>query len=174
MWAACEHTHTALLGSRGHHCHPTRAATPHALPPGGWAPGLFSMPPAASSLPRGTRTARSCDRSTPLARPCSGLALGWSWPPAPLAALPSAGSGPSVFPVAGGISLVRVAALSPGLCSCSFTGVLAPDTWPAQPILRLTSIFLDNMVAPLTCLRPLVPLWRCFCVRLQNAACALA
>lgn len=137
--------------SRSPHCHLTRAADP-----GGGDP-------AASRLPQGPRAGRSLG-SSPGPRPCSGLASGLPWPPAPLAALTPAGSTPSALPVPGDVSSVQVAALSPGLCGCSFTGVLAPDTWPAQPILRLTLVFLETLVVPLACPRPLVPLRSHFCV----------
>lgn len=107
--------------------------------------------------------------SSPRPRPCSGRASGRPWPPAPLAAPTSAGSAPLALPVPGDGSSVQVAALSPGLCGWSFTGVLAPDAWPAQPILRLTSVFLETLVVPLACPRPLVPLWSHFCILLPSA-----
>lgn len=106
---------------------------------------------------------------SPRPRPCSGRASGRPWPPAPLAAPTSAGSAPSALPVPGDGSSVQVAALSPGLCGWSFTRVLAPDAWPAQPILRLTSVFLETLVVPLACPRPLVPLWSHFCILLPSA-----
>lgn len=140
------------------HCHLTRAADP-----GGWDPGLFPDAAAAPAFHRAPGRGAAATEGPLWPRPC--LALGWPWLLAPLT---SAGSVPSVLPGPGDVSLVQVAALSPGPCSCSLAGVLAPDTWPAQPI-RLTSTFLENLVVPLTCLRPLVPVWSHFCVLLHSA-----
>lgn len=160
MRAPREPAHPAPLRPRGHRRGPLTAIS-HVLPtPAGGGPSRL---PPSTGPPGG---------SSPRPRPCSGLASGRPWPPAPLAAPTSAGSAPSALPVPGDGSSVQVAALSPGLCGWSFTGVLAPDAWPAQPILRLTSVFLETLVVPLACPRPLVPLWSHFCVLQPRAGCA--
>lgn len=113
------------------------------------------MPPASHRAPG--RGAAATD--APLGpRPCSGLALGRSWPPAPLAVLTSARSVPSVFPVPGDISLVQVAVLSPGPFSCSFTGVQPAHSYTdidrSGKSGRATYLLETPRASPETLLRP--------------------
>lgn len=161
MRAPHEPAHPAPLRPRGHRRGPLTAIS-HVLP----TPAGGTQPPPAFHRAPGRGAALG-----------PAPALGWprggpgrrhlSQPPRLL--VPSAGSAPSALPVPGDGPSVQVAALSPGLCGWSFTGVLAPDAWPAQPILRLTSVFLETLVVPLACPRPLVPLWSHFCILLPSA-----
>lgn len=159
MRAPREPAHPAPLRPRGHRRGPLTAIS-HVLP----TPAGGTQPPPAFH--------RAPGREQPSAPPLLWAGLGAALATGTLAAPTSAGSAPSALPVPGDGSSVQVAALSPGLCGWSFTGVLAPDTWPAQPILRLTSVFLETLVVPLACPRPLVPLWSHFCVLLPSAGCA--
>lgn len=159
MRAPREPAHPAPLRPRGHRRGPLTAIS-HVLP----TPAGGTQPPPAFHRARG--------REQPSAPPLLWAGLGAALATGTLAAPTSAGSAPSALPVPGDGSSVQVAALSPGLCGCSFTGVLAPDAWPAQPILRLTSVFLETLVVPLACPRPLVPLWSHFCILLPSAGCA--
>lgn len=159
MRAPREPAHPAPLRPRGHRRGPLTAIS-HVLP----TPAGGTQPPPAFH--------RAPGREQPSAPPLLWAGLGAALAASTLAAPTSAGSAPLALPVPGDGSSVQVAALPPGLCGWSFTGVLAPDTWPAQPILRLTSVFLETLVVPLACPRPLVPLWSHFCVLQPRAGCA--